>query len=123
MVATEVCMSELFWIHPIVGQRVTASSNHATLLFYSAFIQKELHKPAYSVSEVDHTILLVLMQVLKWFHNLLVQVGRSFDFSPKTWVGPFDSHKHGPRKRSIDTAVTSIALRQMECVWDAYRQH
>jgi hypothetical protein len=29
---------------------------------------------------------------------------------PKTWVGPFDSHKHRPRERSIDTAVASIAL-------------
>jgi hypothetical protein len=70
------------------------NSNHATLLFYNAFIQKDLHKPAYSVSEVDHTILLVLMQVPKWFHNLLVRVGKCFDFSPKIWVSPFYSHKH-----------------------------
>jgi hypothetical protein len=87
-------MLELFWIHPIVGQRVTANINDATLLFYNAFVQKELHKPEYSVSEVDHTILLVLMQVPKLFHNLLFQVGKSFDFRPKTWAGPFGSHKH-----------------------------
>jgi hypothetical protein len=35
---------------------------------------------------------------------------QEFDFRPKTWVVPFDSHKHLPRKISIDTAVTSIAL-------------
>jgi hypothetical protein len=85
---------QLFWIHPIVEQRVTANRNQATLLFYKAFVQKELHKLAKSVSEVDHTILLVLMQVPTWFHNLLVQVGKSFDFRPKTWVVPFYCHKH-----------------------------
>jgi hypothetical protein len=94
MVATVSLHIKAFFIHLIVGQWVTANSNHATLLFNNAFIQKELHKPAYSVSEVDHTILLVLMLVPKWFHNLLFQVGKTFNFRPKTLVGPFDSHNH-----------------------------
>jgi hypothetical protein len=117
-------MSELSFIHPIVGQPVTANSNHATLLFYNALIQKELHKLAYYVSEVDHMILLVLMQVPIWFHNLLVQVGKSFNFRPRTWVGPFDSHKTLTKKDKYRrrSYIHQAGTWQMEYVQDAYCQ-
>jgi hypothetical protein len=89
---------------------VTGESNLATLLFYKAFIQKELHQPAQSVAEVHHRILLILMQVPKLFHNLLVQVCKRIHLHLKCWVVPFNCHKHSPSKTCINTAVIYIPL-------------